>query len=166
VGTLRRERGVSILTLVSTQPTLVDAIDDLQVNLATFDRLGRDRDNPEHEAYLGFVRRGHCFLPYEAADDIAFAPSRLVGYKENTLERHARNEAKDGRDTDPAITRIVGATYSENTKLERAYHRFCHPLGLDVHARTRKWPVLALAGTAMRPRALPSIARFEIARVN
>ncbi|MCW3835051.1 GIY-YIG nuclease family protein [Sphingomonas canadensis] len=139
---------------------LIETLEDLTRNLMAFERLRSDPGDPERGSYLGFVQRGHCFLPYTTPDGIAFAPSRLLGYKENTLERHAANGGKDGRDSDPAIAGIVGSTYAESAELERAYRAFCGANGLSVHDRKRKyWPVLELS---LSPRALPPRARFSV----
>jgi hypothetical protein len=141
--------------------SLITDLEDLDSNLIAFDQLRRDRDHPEHNSYLGFLQRGHCLIPYYAADGIAFAASRLVGYKGNSLVRHAANLNKDGRDTDASISRILGTTYAEDKHLDEVYRVFCREHGIAIQARKRKfWPIHKIKISA--PLAEPQPSHFEV----
>lgn len=137
---------------------LVASLDELKVNLAHFERLRADQDHPEHSAYLGFIERGHTLLPYTTAASLAFAPSRLVGYRNNTLARHAANGGKDGKETNPTISRILGAPYAKDDRLERAYRKFCGEQGLAPHDRTRRyWPPVHIDTDPLPTAPAPSV---------
>ena len=91
-------------------------------------RLGGDRKP------LGFIKRGTCFVVYGHKTPYEFAPSRFIGYRENTFEAHENNSNKDGRETNPAISRILGSQPSTDDDLEQQYCDFCRSLGFQPNA--------------------------------
>ncbi len=78
-----------------------------------FDNIGRlegylaSSDPVEREFGQDLVRRGLCFVVYKDKGQCRFAPSRFVGYKNNTKDLHLANASKDGRVTNPVISRIL-----------------------------------------------------------
>lgn len=108
----------------------VSDLDELLTNVATLDAVRNDPTSPDKPAYLSFIKRGTCFLPYATPDGIAFAPSRFIGYARNSFARHAANEARDGRLTNAAINTVLGHVPVRETVLEDLYHQFCMRLGI------------------------------------
>lgn len=82
-----------------------------------------------------YIARGRVFVTYIVDGKYHFAPSRFVGYKDNTLVKHQNNEEKDGRITTPAITKILGSR-TFDPRLEEAYLMYCE--WLDVRAANQK----------------------------
>ena len=84
-----------------------------------------------------YIARGRVFVTYIVDGKYHFAPSRFVGYKDNTLVKHQNNEEKDGRITTPAITKILGHR-AFDPRLEEAYLIYCEWLGVKAvnHKRT------------------------------
>lgn len=84
-----------------------------------------------------YIARGRVFVTYVVDGKYHFAPSRFVGYKDNTLVKHQHNLEKDGRVTTPAITKLLGARIFDS-KLENEYILYCELLGVAAanHKRT------------------------------
>ena len=74
-------------------------------------------------------------MAYDGRAGTSFAPSRLIGYVDNNFEKHAANEEKDGRDTNPAISVILGSDPLANAELEQAYQEYCRTLGFEPNER-------------------------------
>lgn len=58
-----------------------------------------------------------------------FAPSRFIGYIENTIGYHENNNSKDGRVTNKAINEILKKTPQVDGELEFQDKQFCQCLG-------------------------------------
>lgn len=147
---------------------LVDGMRDLIVNLAWLESVRSSPQHPDHAKYLDFIRRGTCFVPYRYEGVLAFAPSRLLGYKENNFERHAANESRHGSATNAAISGLLGHQPQQNQALEERYHAFCLALGLKPapagnfgHPR-KYWDPLEWSLGETVQRALPSIQPFTV----
>jgi hypothetical protein len=109
--------------------SFVADLDQLFANVATLETVRAAGSDGDRGAYLSLIRRGTCFLPYATRDGIAFAPSRFIGYADNSFAKHAANEARDGRLTNTAINAILGYAPTLEPALEEAYERFCLELG-------------------------------------
>ena len=83
---------------------------------------------------LEFIKRGTCFVVYGHKPPYKIAPSRFIGYRENSFESHAANKRKDGKVTNPAISEILKSHPSPDTDLEQAYGEFCRSLGFEPNA--------------------------------
>lgn len=111
---------------------LVTNWDQIAVNLQELERIRALRSGPEFRDYLSLVKLGTCFLPYASSTGLAFAPSRFIGYVENTLQKHAANPTKDGRLTNPAISEILHSSPEPNETFEEQYRAFCDLLGFEA----------------------------------
>jgi hypothetical protein len=81
--------------------------------------------------YLRLIKRGVCFVIYEHDGKLILCPSRFVGYLNNNMNAHLVNEYKDGRETNPRITEILGRPPEENEYLEKEYIGFCAHLDIS-----------------------------------
>ena len=103
---------------------------DVSDNIAYLERAWMAGD----KTAIGFVKRGTCFVAYGTRAPYRFAPSRFIGYRDNTFEKHARNSSKDGRVTNPVLSEVLGSTPEPDAELERCYREFCHSLGFEPNA--------------------------------
>lgn len=82
----------------------------------------------ERDYYSERIKKGICFIRYTKGGKNFFAPSRFSGYRDNTPAKHNRNGDKDGRLTNPAISRILEDKPLSNSAREREYRSFCKTL--------------------------------------
>jgi putative restriction endonuclease len=109
---------------------LITTLDQIENNIAELER-GRNAKGKELEEYQALIKRGTCFLPYESQLGLSFAPSRFIGYIENTLVTHSDNPNRDGRVTNTAIKKLIGHWPREHIDLEQAYIAFCGAIGIS-----------------------------------
>ncbi|MBC3812859.1 HNH endonuclease [Undibacterium aquatile] len=109
---------------------VVTTLEQIKNNIAELER-GRRARNEEQAEYRTLIKRGTCFLPYEAQTGLSFAPSRFVGYIDNKLATHANNPGRDGRVTNAAINAVLGSKPIINTVLDKAYFSFCESIGVN-----------------------------------
>ena len=109
---------------------LVDDLDQVLTNVALLDDVRSGNRPANSEAYASLIKRGTCFLPYPTSTGLAFAPSRFIGYVGNNFWKHAKNDARDGRQTNAALNAIFGQRPAEDTTLEDQYQRFCAEIGI------------------------------------
>ncbi len=74
---------------------------------------------------LNLVQRGACFIVINDNGMFEFYPSRFIGYVNNYLEIHRHNDDKDGRDTNPAISKILGMKPIQNEFFEQENYKYC-----------------------------------------
>ena len=94
-----------------------------------------------YDAMAQYIARGRVFVSYIVDGSYHFAPSRFVGYKDNTLVRHQNNEEKDGRITTPAISKILGPRKFDS-ELEDEYLKYCDWLGVTAANQKRTYWLL------------------------
>jgi len=102
----------------------VNAWEEIKQNILTLENY-RKSHGEGREYYIELIKRGTCFIAYEYHKDIHFAPSRFIGYLENTIPRHENNKSRDGRVTNKAINEILKDTPQVNGELEFQYKQFC-----------------------------------------
>lgn len=125
---------------------LVSSRDQIWQNIDELERLRAMHDGRGHRDYLSLIKLGTCFVPYKSGRGLAFAPSRFIGYVDNTLSKHAANDSKDGRKTNPAITELLGHAPVEDAELDEQYRAFCQSLGFEARptgnfgAPRKFWP--------------------------
>lgn len=109
---------------------LVDNLDQVLNNVALLDDVRSGNWPANYEAYASLIKRGTCFLPYPTSTGLAFAPSRFIGYVNNSFSKHVQNDARDGRQTNAALNAIFGQRPTEDPTLEYQYRRFCDEIGI------------------------------------
>ena len=112
---------------------LVKSLAELKDNMTTLDEYLANESAPECSYALDKIKRGTCFVVQKCGDDYKFYPSRFVGYVNNSMTAHERNDFKDGRETNDAISKILEQKPSANDGLEKLYKNYCESLGFTAN---------------------------------
>lgn len=127
------------LTPQAHRPQLASTLADIRGNLLALERYRQSNDPAQRAAFAELIKNGLCFVAYGLKGRILFGPSRFIGYAGNSLREHALNGDKDGRQTNAAIEKVVGAEFGANAELEAAFLDFCRLHGIEPQARVRKF---------------------------
>lgn len=119
-----------VMKIIETTSQLLDNIETLQRYLDT-------KTEPTYDFALNLVKYGVCFVTVRKSDGYRFYPSRFLGYINNTMSDHQSNNQKDGRETNPAITRILNAKPVCDSLLEKEYRKYCERLGFIANDKGR-----------------------------
>ena len=126
----------------------VSTIEELKENLDTMDRYIANKHDPEYSFAIDLIKKGICFVPRVVDGHVHFYPSRFIGYVHNTMTLHENNENKDGRETNPVISRICKTNCFADTEMEKAYRVYCEELGFTARehgpfgVERKFWPPL------------------------
>ncbi len=103
----------------------IEREDQVAQNIEVMEATRRAGSSSKFFAYYrGLIARGHCFVPYNVDGVLHFAPSRFIGYKGVTFERHKNAELLDGKLTNPAISKALGIPLVEDLGIDAAYKVF------------------------------------------
>lgn len=116
------------MTPITTFPQLLE-------NLETMRLLLESSQEAERSFALGLVRNGISFVVIDLKGTTLFAPSRFVGYQENTFERHRDSDLKDGRETSRALEALLEGAPLHDSRLENEYFAYCRRLGIEVREK-------------------------------
>jgi hypothetical protein len=108
----------------------VSNLNELITNIQTLDGYLNAQVDPEYDFALNLIKNGTCFVAMEDSSVYRFYPSRFIGYADNSMDAHLNNVEKDGKETNPAISRILGAKPSVNSILNKEYAN-CETLGFE-----------------------------------
>lgn len=109
----------------------VSNLNELITNIQTLDGYLNAQVDPEYDFALNLIKNGTCFVAMEDSSVYRFYPSRFIGYADNSMDAHLNNVEKDGKETNPAISRILGAKPSVNSILNKEYARYCETLDFE-----------------------------------
>lgn len=112
---------------------------DIRKNLKAFDRKLRDEGDNASGFFHERVRRGRNFVSYQAGSDWRFAPSRYVGYKNNTQEDHEKSEDKDGGKTDRALSKVLGGNPKPDKEKSKLLNEFSQKLSIKLDNNKHKF---------------------------
>jgi hypothetical protein len=141
--------------------TYVTTYDEIERNafalLDVAHGAGADRD-----AALKLIRGSFVYFPLEYEGQLAFAPSKFIGYRENSVSRHEalkRVEGRDGRKTNVAVDKILGKSFADEA-LDIRLKEYCSALGIEVeNKKHRFWRIEAAKRfTAPQASAINDIA--------
>ena len=120
--------------LISTKAQLIKNLDRVESYLSS--------DSDElYDTMAQYIARGRVFVSYIVDGKYHFAPSRFVGYKDNTLVKHQNNEEKHGTTTTNYISKILGSRQFD-PELEQAYFDYCKWLGVTPSSNKRSYWLL------------------------
>ncbi|WP_230374455.1 HNH endonuclease, partial [Vibrio cholerae] len=118
---------------------VIDSINQLESNLALFEKYLSEGTEEEQWFVYELIKRGTCFVSYDVRGEIRFSPSRYIGYAENTMDKHKAHTGKDGRETNPAITKVLGVSLESNSNIEGKFLEFCQNIGVNPDNKSRKY---------------------------
>lgn len=111
----------------------IEKLIELMTNIKKIDEYLASRKDPEFSFAINLVKKGICFVATKINDSYKFYPSRFIGYDSNSMEAHLINEHRDGRETNPAISEILGNKPIPNTELDKLYKEYCETLGFTAN---------------------------------
>jgi predicted HNH restriction endonuclease len=113
--------------------------EELRSNLSTVEHYLTDGTDDESDFVNSLIKKGNCFVAYKMNNEWRFAPSRFVGYQNNSMKVHLNNKNKDGRETNPVIDKVIGSKLEQLDFFESEYLKYCKSLGIDPDNRKRKY---------------------------
>lgn len=108
---------------------LVDSLEEIMENIQTIDGYLSDTDPHLRSFAQDLIRRGTYYLAINRGKERRFYPSRFIGYKQNTRDKHIHNRDKDVRDTNKRISAILGQELKKSADLEAEFKMFCERVG-------------------------------------
>ncbi len=130
---------------------LIEKIEELEENIKTLDNSLKSLDQDEKDEAESLIKKGRCFVKYTYKDnkEIKFAPSKFIGYKENTIKNHIEARGVpgkiDGRKTNRKITQILKQKDKlikqpkVNEKLNEEYKDYCATLNINPDKNKKKF---------------------------
>lgn len=107
----------------------ISDLNDLIANIRTLDGYIQSRVDPEYDFVLNLIKKGTCFIAVKDSNTYRFYPSRFIGYIENSMDAHLNNTAKDGKETNPVISKLLGGKPLSDPHLNQEYAQYCEALG-------------------------------------
>ncbi|GMO70413.1 MAG: hypothetical protein Ta2A_19010 [Treponemataceae bacterium] len=131
---------------------LVTKLEEILQNVTTLDTYLENPNGVEYGYTQRLICRGHCFAVISSENGYVFYPSRFMGYIKNSREAHEKmgemkritgRPTRDGKQTNPAITEILGDFIAETDdrwgELESEYRAFCKKLKIFPSDIKRKY---------------------------
>jgi 5-methylcytosine-specific restriction protein A len=123
---------------------LIETKEELIANLETLENYLIDGDEFERTETIKLIKNGTCFVAYKVGCELRFAPSRYIGYADNSISKHKINDSKHGTITNIRIKKIFGKIAIVDSKLEKLYIEYCNSLGIYPNktgsfGKTRKY---------------------------
>ena len=119
--------------------TLVTSIEQIEKNVAVLHAAIRRDDSRAIE----LVKNGKSIVITDIGGKLAFAPSRFVGYRKNSLKQHIEMRSqRDGRVTNDQVRKVLGFDRSINDAAEAAFRMFCNDIGASPPKNNRQYWVL------------------------
>ena len=119
--------------------TLIGNLEQLHENIQTLYQALNSND----EQAIKLVKLGRCFVVSENNGKLLFSPSKFLGYKENNIPQHIKlRNKRDGKETNPQISRLTGIRKELNFSAENAYLAFCDTLNIKPPKCKRTFWVL------------------------
>ncbi len=129
--TIRSHNFNTMMELVTKKQQIID-------NIIRLEKYLYHSNKPDMKYAKDLVKRGRTIIIYKVNGENHFAPSRFVGYIDNDLKKHLEFEEKDGRDTNPVITKVLGNPFS-NAKIEDKFIDYCAKIGVEVPDNDRSY---------------------------
>ncbi len=118
----------------------VESLAEIEANVNTLiDAI--HSNSQDRAAYIELVKNGVDFYPYQFGNLLTFAPSRFIGYKNNSIQQHRNLIATGiahGTYTSKRIDSIMGSC-KEDIDLDVALANYCQSLGVQVKANKHKF---------------------------
>ena len=124
---------------------LVENIIDIIQNICQVEAyLTYAEGEKKRDQMAELIRRGNNFICYNTTDSdgglFHFVPSKYIGYKANTIDKHFTNRRLHtitGSETDVRINRILEEKIT-SADLQTQYHEYCLSLGIPKEKLTKR----------------------------
>ena len=137
--------------------------DDVIDNIKTLYYYLRNRDDTEFFNFASqIIKNGRVYVVEIIDSHICFAPSRFVGYKDNTLEKHKANNEKNGNDTNAVLYSLY--TRITDDRLNSLFQKELAMYGLSSHNKDF-WIPKGTSVDILLNNAGITIKRYWLARV-
>lgn len=113
--------------------------DDLVQNILTVENYLHSKDSHEKEFAENLIRRGKTILVYKVNGENHFAPSRFLGYCNNSMQAHLSNYDKDGRETNPVIDQVLDTKPFITKTIETNFLQYVEKLGMTADNNKRRY---------------------------
>jgi len=110
---------------------LITTKEDLLKNIETLENYLTVGDEFEKNETIKLIKNGICFVAYQVAGELRFAPSRYLGYINNSILKHKKNDLKHGTFTNKTISSILNSRLTKDTKFEKLYKDYCLSIGIQ-----------------------------------
>ena len=118
---------------------LVGSEEDILNNLVSWDQALMGEHNAHGRGwYHELVKKGVNFIAYQVGREWRFAPSRYIGYKNNSKEQHEQGGI-DGRQTNYAITTALDHDPKPDYKRSEQFHGFAARLDISPENKNHKF---------------------------
>lgn len=114
--------------------SLIENMQELLDNLQRVESYLHYEEGEElYRQMVGFIKDGRNYVVYEIADEIHFAPSRFIGYKNCNISDHLEFTGKHGTLTSNRLRKktFLGRDSSNNI-LDKKLADYCKSLGVKV----------------------------------
>ena len=111
-------------------------------NLDTIEQYLQSDSEDIYGAMAKLIANGKVFVAYLVDGQYHFAPSRFVGYKDNSLVDHRANRTKHGWDTNREISRVLDQSNHFNDEMEKCYLAYCEQLDVRPSNNHRSYWLL------------------------
>lgn len=108
----------------------IEIKDEIIENIERLENYLCEGTDNERSFAINLIKKGRCFVTYQVNGETRFCPSRFVGYKSNNMREHEASLSKDGRETNPAITRALKTKLEINSDLEKLHREYCQGFGV------------------------------------
>ena len=116
---------------------VVQSWEQVEANMHRLEAYLESTTDAERDFAKDLLRRARCIVISSRGGRMLVGPSRFVGYMDNSLEKHSENVDKDGKETNPAISGLVGPLVEDQT-VEEEFQRFCREHQVERVSQVRR----------------------------
>lgn len=124
------------------QSTFVKTEKDILENINILYKYLSDSEENKKGFAKELIKNGKVFVIINIEGQEFFFPSRFIGYKDNSMEKHEQLKVQkiaDGKLTTPIISQILKNTPYHKKKLDERYKLFCERIGITPNSNRRKF---------------------------
>lgn len=116
---------------------LVSSKEEILANLIRFSNYQFSKNNSHRNYYKDTLKRGKIFVFADYGGRYIFCPSRFVGYKNCTIQKHQKATNKNGSKTTPKINSLLKKQHDKNENAENEYQKLCRELNIAPNDKER-----------------------------
>ncbi len=132
----------------------IENIFEIKANMEVMDKYLKSKGHPEYNFAIDLLKSSNSFLVLKEKDIFKFYPSKFTGYESNSMNNHLGLTDKVGKNSNSAISEIIGYSPAENPALDEEYKRYCERIGFvpndkDCLGEKRKYWQLDFSGDSL-----------------